>query len=99
MSPWATADTTDEITPTMMKSLMQGANFTATVDNANTQQQKVLNTGSKSGAHRMAETVESPGRRRLSPPAVGARPQQRDRPGLPARAGPRWATPNRRAWP
>ena len=48
MSPWATADTTDEIIPTMMKSLMQGANFTATVDNANTRQQKVLNTGSKS---------------------------------------------------
>lgn len=39
----------------------------------------------------MAETVESPGRRRLSPPAVGARPQQRDRPGRPARAGPRRA--------
>jgi len=28
-----------------------------------------------------------PGRRRLSPPAVGARPGQRGRPGLPARAG------------
>jgi hypothetical protein len=32
----------------MMKSLMQGANFTATVNNANTQLENVLNTGSKS---------------------------------------------------
>jgi len=32
----------------MMKSLMQGANFTATVDNINTQLQNVLNTGSMS---------------------------------------------------
>ena len=39
----------------------------------------------------MAESVESPGRRRLSPPAVGARPGQRGRPGLPARAGARRA--------
>jgi len=31
----------------MMKSPMQGANFTATVDNANTQLQDVLSTGSK----------------------------------------------------
>lgn len=45
---WATADTTDQIIPTMTKSLMQGANFTATVDNANTQLQNALNTGSKS---------------------------------------------------
>ena len=45
---WATADTTDQIIPTMMKSLMQGANFTATVDTINTQLQNVLNTGSKS---------------------------------------------------
>ncbi len=50
---WATADTTDttdttdEIIPTMMKSLMQGANFTATVNKANTQLQNVLNTGSE----------------------------------------------------
>ena len=29
----------------MMKSLMQGANFTATVSRANTQLQNVLNTG------------------------------------------------------
>ncbi len=42
---WATADTTDQILPTMMKSLMQGANFTATVNRANTQLQNVLNTG------------------------------------------------------
>ena len=39
----------------------------------------------------MAESVESPGRRRLSPPAVGARPGRRGRPGLPARAGARRA--------
>jgi N,N'-diacetylchitobiose transport system substrate-binding protein len=45
---WATADTTDQIIPTMMKSLMQGANFTATVNSANTQLENVLNTGSKS---------------------------------------------------
>ncbi len=44
---WATADTTDEIIPTMMKSLMQGADFTATVNKANTQLQNVLNTGSE----------------------------------------------------
>ena len=35
----------------------------------------------------MAETVESPGRRRLSPPVAGARPAQRDRPGQAARDG------------
>jgi N,N'-diacetylchitobiose transport system substrate-binding protein len=45
---WATADATDQIIPTMMKSLMQGANFTATVSKANTQLQNVLNTGSES---------------------------------------------------
>ena len=45
---WATADTTDQIIPTMMKSLMQGANFTATVNKVNTQLQNVLNTGSES---------------------------------------------------
>lgn len=45
---WATADTTDEIIPTMMKSLMQGANFTATVNRTNTQLQDVLDTGSES---------------------------------------------------
>jgi N,N'-diacetylchitobiose transport system substrate-binding protein len=45
---WATADATDQIIPTMMKSLMQGANFTTTVNKANTQLQNVLNTGSAS---------------------------------------------------
>jgi hypothetical protein len=45
---WATADATDQIIPTMMKSLMRGANFTATVNKANTQLQNVLNTGSES---------------------------------------------------
>jgi N,N'-diacetylchitobiose transport system substrate-binding protein len=46
---WATADATDAIIPTMMKSLMQGANFSATVSKANTQLQNVLNTGSQTG--------------------------------------------------
>jgi ABC-type glycerol-3-phosphate transport system substrate-binding protein len=45
---WATADTTDEIIPTMMKSLMRGANFQATVSQANTELQNVLNTGQES---------------------------------------------------
>jgi N,N'-diacetylchitobiose transport system substrate-binding protein len=45
---WATADATDQIIPTMMKALMQGANFGATVSKANTQLQNVLNTGSGS---------------------------------------------------
>ena len=45
---WATADATDAIIPTMMKSLMQGANFAATVNKANTELQNVLNTGSES---------------------------------------------------
>jgi hypothetical protein len=52
---WSTADTTDQIIPTTMKSLMQGANFTATVNNVNTQLPKVLNTGSKSAQHRLQE--------------------------------------------
>ena len=46
---WATADATDAIIPTMMKSLMQGANFTATVTRANTELQNVLNSGSETG--------------------------------------------------
>ena len=45
---WATADTTDQIIRTMMKSLMRGADFTATVNKTNTQLQNVLNTGSES---------------------------------------------------
>ncbi|HUD36675.1 MAG TPA: extracellular solute-binding protein [Streptosporangiaceae bacterium] len=45
---WATADATDAIIPTMMKSLMQGASFSATVNKANTELQNVLNTGSES---------------------------------------------------
>jgi ABC-type glycerol-3-phosphate transport system substrate-binding protein len=45
---WTTADATDAIIPTMMKSLMEGANFAATVDKANTELQNVLNTGSES---------------------------------------------------
>jgi hypothetical protein len=32
----------------MMKTRMQGANFTATVDNVNTQPKNMLSTGSKS---------------------------------------------------
>ena len=46
---WATADETDAILPTMMKALMQGANFSTTVSKANTQLQNVLNTGSETG--------------------------------------------------
>jgi N,N'-diacetylchitobiose transport system substrate-binding protein len=42
---WGIADATDAIIPTMMKSLMQGANFAATVSKANTELQNVLNTG------------------------------------------------------
>jgi ABC-type glycerol-3-phosphate transport system substrate-binding protein len=45
---WATADATDNIIPDMMKALMQGANFTSTVNKANTEMQNVLNTGSES---------------------------------------------------
>jgi ABC-type glycerol-3-phosphate transport system substrate-binding protein len=45
---WTEADATDAIIPTMMKSLMQGASFSATVDKANTEMQNVLNTGSES---------------------------------------------------
>jgi hypothetical protein len=41
-------DQTDQIIPTMMKALMQGANFSSTVSKANTEMQNVLNTG-KSG--------------------------------------------------
>jgi ABC-type glycerol-3-phosphate transport system substrate-binding protein len=44
---WATADATDLIIPTMMKQLMNGAPFAATVSKANTQLQNVLNTGSQ----------------------------------------------------
>ncbi len=44
---WGTADATDQIIPNMMKALMQGANFTATVNKANTELQNVLNTGSE----------------------------------------------------
>jgi ABC-type glycerol-3-phosphate transport system substrate-binding protein len=45
---WTEADATDAIIPTMMKSLMQGASFSATVNKANTEMQNVLNTGSES---------------------------------------------------
>jgi ABC-type glycerol-3-phosphate transport system substrate-binding protein len=45
---WGTADATDQIIPDMMKALMQGANFTTTVNTANTELQNVLNTGSES---------------------------------------------------
>jgi len=44
---WGTADATDDIIPNMMKALMQGANFSATVNKANTELQNVLNTGSE----------------------------------------------------
>ena len=45
---WATADSTDYVIPTMIKSLMNGAPFAATVSKANTELQNVLNTGSES---------------------------------------------------
>ncbi len=45
---WTIADTTDQIIPTMMKALMQGAPFQATVSKANTEMQNVLNTGKES---------------------------------------------------
>jgi N,N'-diacetylchitobiose transport system substrate-binding protein len=45
---WSTADATDLIIPTMMKQLMKGAPFGATVAAANTQLQNVLNNGSQS---------------------------------------------------
>jgi ABC-type glycerol-3-phosphate transport system substrate-binding protein len=45
---WATADSTDYIIPTMIKSLMNGANFASTVSKANTELQNVLNTGNES---------------------------------------------------
>jgi ABC-type glycerol-3-phosphate transport system substrate-binding protein len=45
---WTVADATDAIIPTMMKSLMQGANFSATVSKANAELQTVLNTGAGS---------------------------------------------------
>jgi ABC-type glycerol-3-phosphate transport system substrate-binding protein len=45
---WSTADTTDYVIPTMVKSLMNGAPFAATVAKANTQLQNVLNTGNES---------------------------------------------------
>jgi ABC-type glycerol-3-phosphate transport system substrate-binding protein len=44
---WATADATDLIIPTMMKQLMNGAPFAATVTAANTKLQNVLNNGSQ----------------------------------------------------
>jgi ABC-type glycerol-3-phosphate transport system substrate-binding protein len=45
---WATADTTDQVIPTMMKALERGANLQATVSQANTQLQNILNTGQSS---------------------------------------------------
>ena len=44
---WATADSTDYVIPTMVKSLMNGAPFAATVSKANTQLQNVLTTGNE----------------------------------------------------
>jgi ABC-type glycerol-3-phosphate transport system substrate-binding protein len=45
---WSTADSTDYVIPTMIKSLDNGAPFAATVSKANTELQNVLNTGSES---------------------------------------------------
>ncbi len=44
---WATADATNLVIPTMMKQLMNGADFTSTVTAANTKLQNVLNNGSQ----------------------------------------------------
>ena len=45
---WDVVDTTDEILPTMTKSLEQGAPFASTVAKANTEMTNVLNTGKES---------------------------------------------------
>ena len=45
---WTIVDTTDQILPTMTKSLEQGANFDVTVSKANTEMTNVLNTGKES---------------------------------------------------
>ena len=45
---WTIVNTTDQILPTMTKSLEQGANFDATVSKANTEMTNVLNTGKES---------------------------------------------------
>jgi ABC-type glycerol-3-phosphate transport system substrate-binding protein len=45
---WSIADETDEIIPTMIKSLDEGANFASTVAKANTEIANVLNTGQES---------------------------------------------------
>jgi ABC-type glycerol-3-phosphate transport system substrate-binding protein len=45
---WSTSDENDLIIPTMVKSLMQGANFQATVSKANSELTQVLNTGQES---------------------------------------------------
>jgi ABC-type glycerol-3-phosphate transport system substrate-binding protein len=45
---WSTADSTDYVIPDMVKALMQGAPFQATVAKYNTELQNVLNTGQES---------------------------------------------------
>jgi ABC-type glycerol-3-phosphate transport system substrate-binding protein len=45
---WSIADETDEIIPTMIKALDDGANFASTVAKANTEIANVLNTGQES---------------------------------------------------
>jgi N,N'-diacetylchitobiose transport system substrate-binding protein len=45
---WDVVDTTDEILPTMTKSLEQGAPFASTIAKANTEMTNVLNTGKES---------------------------------------------------
>ncbi|HEX6450352.1 MAG TPA: extracellular solute-binding protein [Trebonia sp.] len=45
---WSTSDENDLIIPTMIKALMNGANFQATVGKANTELTQVLNTGQES---------------------------------------------------
>jgi ABC-type glycerol-3-phosphate transport system substrate-binding protein len=45
---WSIADETDEVLPTLIKSLDQGANFASSVAKANTEIANVLNTGQES---------------------------------------------------
>jgi ABC-type glycerol-3-phosphate transport system substrate-binding protein len=45
---WSIADETDEILPSMIKSLDEGANFASTIAKANTEIANVLNTGQES---------------------------------------------------
>ncbi len=77
---WATADTTDQIILTMMKSIMHGAHFTATVDKAKTQLRNVLNTGSRAEHTGWLRPLKAPG--------AGGYPPQLSVPGRSSVTGP-----------